>query len=565
MMDTASAVALTPVAVPVADPPAPAPAPFAPALRQEVDVASRTWPGINKPGGHAVVSKIHLDADGAPTAVDVKYALGGGEVGVALKYVAPHVELARLGRSRRVDVKMNANALGAVLPQKENERKRKRKKAVKGGAKKEAGGAAKKRKALGNIDGNHGSKAAKKAKKSTAQQVEGEEGAAATIATAAGVRGSEEGEWTIIQDGKIADHVPIFQAGRRVAYWWSDEDGWLPGTVAKALSRVVTASTIKWTVKVAFENGDAHVLAFHPTEQRWKAWMPAEEPSSAESVNASPRKKTAGKAGKAKPEVNGKKTGEKSDIPRVKPPAAAKMPRKSQASKKPPATTRPLPQSAPSLSFGPGLQSRLKELSSKMHTTSVAAARDGDALRPSPHSVCAARAANAAPRGSLKHGPAPPPRVPDGKEGMREPSAPPARAAATVGVAALYKSECKKADTFVDYMTAGSPTKAAGRGERSAAASSPSSASSVEGDLELKLDRERTEFFNSLLTKVLFQPQLDMLDVEELTDKLNARCGPLAERPFTALEIRPYLQRLHDDGRIFLVEEEGARGVVYAI
>ena len=75
----------------------------------------------------------------------------------------------------------------------------------------------------------------------------------------------------------------------------------------------------------------------------------------------------------------------------------------------------------------------------------------------------------------------------------------------------------------------------------------------------------RTEFFNSLLTKVLFQPQLDMLDVEELTDKLNARCGPLAERPFTALEIRPYLQRLHDDGRIFLVEEEGARGVVYAI
>ena len=50
-----------------------------------VVIESRTWPGINKPGGVAKVTKV----DGTNNTVDVKYTLGGGEKGVELVYVEP--------------------------------------------------------------------------------------------------------------------------------------------------------------------------------------------------------------------------------------------------------------------------------------------------------------------------------------------------------------------------------------------------------------------------------------------------------------------------------------------
>jgi len=80
---------------------------------QEVDVESRTWAGINKPGGHATIIKVHHDEySSVPTGVDVKYVLGGRDFAVELTYVKAHVDLNRGSRGRRRDVKMNVGTFG---------------------------------------------------------------------------------------------------------------------------------------------------------------------------------------------------------------------------------------------------------------------------------------------------------------------------------------------------------------------------------------------------------------------------------------------------------------------
>ena len=70
-------------------------------IGNQVDIASRTYPGINKPGGHATITFIHYNATGAPNKIDVRYVLGGREKDVELTYVSEHVELERTGRERR--------------------------------------------------------------------------------------------------------------------------------------------------------------------------------------------------------------------------------------------------------------------------------------------------------------------------------------------------------------------------------------------------------------------------------------------------------------------------------
>jgi hypothetical protein len=51
-------------------------------------VASRTWPGINKPGGAGKVANVW------PWGVDVKYVLGGFEKGVDFEWVQPCASMA---------------------------------------------------------------------------------------------------------------------------------------------------------------------------------------------------------------------------------------------------------------------------------------------------------------------------------------------------------------------------------------------------------------------------------------------------------------------------------------
>lgn len=62
---------------------------------------------------------------------------------------------------------------------------------------------------------------------------------------------------------------------------------------------------------------------------------------------------------------------------------------------------------------------------------------------------------------------------------------------------------------------------------------------------------------------MFFKQRLDMMDVEEMLEKMNRNHS--SPKPFTSMEITILLKRLNDEGRIFLVEDEGKMGVVYAV
>lgn len=72
-------------------------------IGQNVEVQSRTWPGINKPGGCAKIIKVHITSDGNYTeGLDVKYLLGGGcEMKIDPAIVSPIETLERGKRARR--------------------------------------------------------------------------------------------------------------------------------------------------------------------------------------------------------------------------------------------------------------------------------------------------------------------------------------------------------------------------------------------------------------------------------------------------------------------------------
>ena len=53
------------------------------------------------------------------------------------------------------------------------------------------------------------------------------------------------------------------------------------------------------------------------------------------------------------------------------------------------------------------------------------------------------------------------------------------------------------------------------------------------------------------------------MDVDEIIGRMNERVDAL--KPFTILEVKPFLKKLHKDNRIFMVEEEGENGAVYSI
>ena len=174
---------------------------------KQVDIESRTWAGINKPGGHATITKIHTNNEAESSAsgsggvsvitkVDVKYVLGGIEKDVELTYIKAHVELPRGGRRRRNDVKMNVNTLGGVPEKKQTVSKKKASK-----KNNDDNASNKKRKALADVDGNNGKiKAAKKS--SSSGVVEEEVGVAAErgVAVVVPVGGDDvDGKWTLIQ------------------------------------------------------------------------------------------------------------------------------------------------------------------------------------------------------------------------------------------------------------------------------------------------------------------------------------------------------------------------------
>eukprot|EP00581_Thalassiosira_minuscula_P016412 CAMPEP_0183715212 /NCGR_PEP_ID=MMETSP0737-20130205/9539_1 /TAXON_ID=385413 /ORGANISM="Thalassiosira miniscula, Strain CCMP1093" /LENGTH=718 /DNA_ID=CAMNT_0025944301 /DNA_START=357 /DNA_END=2513 /DNA_ORIENTATION=- len=695
----------------------------------EVNIESRTWAGINKPGGHAVITQIHRDeaTHAIISGVDVKYVLGGRESNVELTYVKPHAELERRGRSRRKDVKMNLESLGGA----ENDKKKKKKKAsskkqqqskstekkgkkdsaTKGG--KEGG---KKRKALASIDKNGGeqkkddvsNKSAKKSHDSSHNKTaldgdkKAEKGAdrnagiptegvaildettAAGADTDLGELDEHDGTWTLIQDGKMADYTSILTKNTRISYWWSDEDGWLRGKLTKCLSKVVTASKIRWTVRVHFDNGDDHTLDFHPKEKRWKVFECSEKELASDATDAGAKalekKKCAAKKSKAAKEKAAKENKNKKDGKKSTKKAAAvekgsQKTKAAEASAKSTDKTNATQTQAKPATFGPELQSKIKEMSSKMHAAAKnpSSSNDTGLVRYSPNSILAVRAAHARistsanphqstkkqashstqsigfssslPPGTLspddsrrKHsrdmedrrtreskvqmslirlpeeervakiaaGNVKAKKANDSSKAGKTTNtittttkAPQCTTKSTGKVASTLKNEAKpknetkpkndgkkkppkttlqsmiarestKANKFVDYMTGhGGPSSNASTTAQSAAAAPATlSQESVgeEDDLELKIDQERIKLFNTILTEIMFRQRLDMMDVEEMMEKINdARTTMPSCRPFTLLEVKPYLQKLHDDSKIFMVEEEGNMGVIYSI
>lgn len=525
------------------------------AVGLDVDIEPRTWPGINKHGGCGSIVKIHYVED-VPIKVDIKYHLGGGEKEVELTYVKKHEELERRGRSRRINVKMNVDTLGGKPTHKKKGANQKQKK--------ERG----KRKALSDIDFKNG----KSAKKTTEGSIEVSsemraDVAAEIVATACSDKIVAVGQWRIIQDGKFTDYVNTLTKGRRIAYWWSEEDSWLEGTICKSLSKSVTTSIIKWTIRVDFDNGDVHTLVFHPNEKRWKAFYP--------------RTATATK----KPAPN------KSDVPKEEPKAAtgemtkaARKPKvgkstKSQAMK---IASKPLPQDM-KISFGPELSYKLKQMSTKICSAKASSTDDVRANQSSSKIVTkkvstkgsaasyptktAANCKTATATGFAQKSEEPPesklkPHEVYRSEGSLKYASNMNGTGQSVGQG-LYKSECDKAGQFVDYMVPKT-------------ASSPSSDSSV-GDLELKLNHGRMQLFNSILHEVMFKKNLDTIDVDEMLLKINAYQEAKvlmntyepsesdrnnSMKPFSMLEIKPFLQKLHDSNKLFMDEDEGK---VYAL
>ena len=265
------------------------------------------------------------------------------------------------------------------------------------------------------------------------------------------------------------------------------EDGWLKGTVTKPLNKVVTKTTIGWFVNVRFDNGDNHRLDFDPKERRWKVlpedWNAAAGQARASSVKPSATAKVAFRLTKGQAQPGKATTHEKE---------------------------KKVNAAAPS--FGPQLQSKIKELSSKMHKETSSGEIDVDGLasviaktthaKPSSKSShdTKKKAAKARPEQASLISPSSPTQGSHGVERTEGTAATGSwkdaeavRSQASMDYAEsmkapgahtvshdLHKGECEKAEKFVNYMT--EPSKANKR--------TSSSPGSGDGDLELKLDHE---------------------------------------------------------------------------
>ena len=231
-----------------------------------------------------------------------------------------------------------------------------------------------------------------------------------------------------------------------------------------------------------FDNGDVHSLTFHPLEKRWKVFHSnkpgAPPPEPVKKVAASTSKATA--------------AGEKKDGKKVKADKKAKgekgkAAKSSSSSAKYSAQTKSTTNHQPALSFGTNLQSKIKEISSKMHTAKTNSSENRPGLSsPSMLAVKAAHAKSPMKSHSTKsigysasfpHGitkdireeatvrPPPSPKhsgSTDTTQVFKSQGsmayAKSLKSSSTGGGSStvmqnLYKSECNKAEKFVDYMT----------------------------------------------------------------------------------------------------------------
>ncbi len=299
------------------------------------------------------------------------------------------------------------------------------------------------------------------------------------------------------KDGKITDYTDLLQKGQRVSYWWNDEDGWFKGSISKGLERVVTTSSIKWTVTVTFDSGDKRTLSFHPRDKRWQVLHPRTDLSSLAAYPA--QSKTAlpvGEKGDVHIEYSNKKPKANRRLANV----GKNVVKSNEKS----STLKSKGYKQLSLSFGLQLQSKVQEVASKIQSASTSAktrhtmpaesaeetgksallppktttsndAKNSQDIREDLVACENASQVSVISSLSLKHcNPTAKPSETSLKSStsLTSPS--------QLILKTLYKKECEKANEFVGYMTAPTKTNSIRDGE---AALSP-------GVLELILDQK---------------------------------------------------------------------------
>lgn len=76
----------------------------------------------------------------------------------------------------------------------------------------------------------------------------------------------------------------------------------------------------------------------------------------------------------------------------------------------------------------------------------------------------------------------------------------------------------------------------------------------------------RMNLFNSLLSEVMFKKGIDSMDVDEMMCNINtSNQRSHTIKPFSLLEVKTFLQTLHDENRIFVSWEDGNCGIIYSI
>jgi hypothetical protein len=77
----------------------------------------------------------------------------------------------------------------------------------------------------------------------------------------------------------------------------------------------------------------------------------------------------------------------------------------------------------------------------------------------------------------------------------------------------------------------------------------------------------------------MFKKGIDSMDIDEMIYTMNTTSTSTStttsgsnlprreedDRPFTLLEVKTYLQKLHDENRIFVSWDDGNSGIVYSI
>mmetsp|Transcript_26476 Transcript_26476/g.43711 ORF Transcript_26476/g.43711 Transcript_26476/m.43711 type:complete len:543 (-) Transcript_26476:1205-2833(-) len=520
-------------------------------IGQQVDIESRTWPGINKPGGHATIIKLHYDdttAAAVPTKIDVKYVLGGSEKQIELMYVKPHVELVRGGRSRRVDRKMTVDSFGS---EKENLGKKKMMNSAAGNG----GMNTNKRKNVDNVvDKSVMKKKTKKDVQNNKKKKEEDD-----VVPAATTKNEGE-KLKVIEDDDIHQKkkqksAPPKKMGKKKATVIAAAGG---ATKTKSIaSYFTTSSSSAKTTKASSSSTELSVKAKATTG-----------PSKPKETIKKVKKTTIPTTTNNNKPIN---TKNPKQLVKYSPNSILAV---RAAHAKSPAQSHifgtktigmckdfTITSSSPGETTIPGVDKNKKKsrrgVQESLFPDDEVEEKQKSCASASSASVTTAVGSSLVLAPKKKVTPSSSSSVASGKKCGVSSSAQNHKT-----IQSLYKNECVKAQDFVKSMIGSEPQME----EEEEGEEEEDVTSSPESCLELKMDSGRMDLFNSLLSEVMFRKGIESMDVDEMICSINtsSRRGDTV-KPFTLLEVKAFLQTLDSQNRIFVSWEDDNSGTIYSI